>query len=165
MQSVQIFFSLASALMIWRQILSSEEWAGNGTSILSELFQISVKSRIFVTDITVFFNSMLVVVRDPKMFWVMSLRIFSVRKSCQCLRIFWMCHGHKHRSAAVKMPVCCQHSPVTNPNGRTTQDTIKKIISIWVRPSTVYFCINFTVRWEPCFILILNSIKEKSFWN
>lgn len=79
---------------------------------------------------------------------------------CQSLRILCMCHGHKHCSATVKMPVCYQHS-VTNPNHRTTKDTIKKIISVWARPSIVYFCINFSVRWEPGFIFDLEHYERK----
>lgn len=55
MQSVQVFFSLASALIYEDSIiLSSEEWTGNATSILSEWFQ-DVSKGEYLLQISLYF--------------------------------------------------------------------------------------------------------------
>lgn len=113
-------------------------------------------SRIFVTDITVFYKTMLVAVRDPKMFWAMSLKA-SVRAWGFCVCVM----GTSTAQQQSKCLCVINTLSVTNPNHRTTKDTIKKIISVWARPSIVYFCINFSVRWEPGFIFDLEHYERK----
>lgn len=55
MQSVQVFFSLASALIYEDSIiLSSEEWTGNETSILSEWLQ-DVSKGEYLLQISLYF--------------------------------------------------------------------------------------------------------------
>lgn len=94
---------------------------------------------------------MLVIIRDHKVFWVMGLKA-----SASAWGIFECVMG---TSTAKQQSKC--HSIATNPNHRTTQDTLKKIISTWARPTTVYFCINFIVRREFWFIFGLEHYERR----